>query len=89
MAVKVPASIEICDSPPPDYPHSLPSSLQLAFDDFSFAMAAEDIYGQEMYSLGRGFALWQADPLDGYECVKVGDTGYIQCVIDRFRRESH
>jgi hypothetical protein len=40
-------------------------------------MAAEQIYPEELYSFQKGFALWQADPLDAYEVVNVGDCGYI------------
>ena len=41
-------------------------------------MAAETIYSKEMYSLGRGYALWQADPMGEYAQINVGDTGYIE-----------
>ena len=40
-------------------------------------MAAEQIYAEEMYSLNKGHALWQADPLDEYPQIKIGDTGFL------------
>ena len=36
---------------------------------------ADQIYPEEMYCLGKGYALWQADPLDEYEVIEPGDVG--------------
>ncbi len=40
----------------------------------------EDIYWKEMGFFNDGMAMWQADPLDEYPEVQVGDAGYIACV---------
>ncbi len=41
----------------------------------------EELYAELLLDLGYGYALWQPDPLDQYDCVNPGDVGYIQSVI--------
>ncbi len=40
-------------------------------------MDAHDIYTRQLYSLKRGHALYEPDPAGEYDCVRVGDVGYI------------
>lgn len=40
-------------------------------------MACYNIYSDQLSTLKRGYALWEADPAGSYDQVEVGDVGYI------------
>ena len=40
-------------------------------------LAPPDVYHQELSSLVLGHALWEPDPGGRYDCVSIGDVGYV------------
>ena len=41
-------------------------------------MADHDIYAQQLYSVKYGLALYEPDPAEEYDHVRVGDVGFVQ-----------
>ena len=42
-------------------------------------MAAEyDVYAEQLYSVHQGLALYEPDPAKNYDCIRVGDVGFVQ-----------
>lgn len=46
-------------------------------DPQNASLLPHDIYSQRLLSVGNGYALYEPDPKNMYDMVRVGDVGYI------------